>query len=258
MKRLFAFTLSALLLCPMTSFAAQTDEAKAVYQEMMDTTQTMNDMNAYYDMNIKMSDGTDSLDMRMEMNARMQNLTNPSDLRYQVFTRATLPDGQQTEYSMYYLDGYTYLDMMGQKIKYPVPFDQALTDAMSASELIGTTTDFYKDLTVRTEGDLRILSYSFDDAKMNDYIKMFLGAVGVDSLYNGLNLSISNINGEYTINPEGYFTKMTMNMDMAMTIEGQTLNASVVADIGIADPGQPVEITTPNPGEYTETSQPVS
>lgn len=43
MKRLLALTISALLLCPMTSFAAQTEEAKAVYLEMMEKTQTLNE-----------------------------------------------------------------------------------------------------------------------------------------------------------------------------------------------------------------------
>lgn len=260
MKRLLALTLSALLLCPMTSFAAQTEEAKAVYQEMMDKSQTVNDINAYYDMILKMSgdalgeSGSDSVEARIEMNARMQNLTNPAELRYQIFSRMSMPDEQPIEFSMYYLDGYYYMDMLGQKIKYPMPLEEALKEAMSTSRMFETSTDYFKDLTVRTEGDMRVLSFIIDDAVINEYVNTILSATGMDALYNGVSFSVSNVGGEYVINPDGYYTKAIMNMDMTITMMGETINASINADIGIADPGQPVDILTPNPNEYVEQS----
>lgn len=258
MKRLIAFTLSAFLLCPITSFAAQTEEAQAVYQEMMNRSQTTNDINAYYDMNLTMWDpssqetDTDSVEMRIEMNARMQNLTNPAQMRYQIFSRISMPEQQPIEYSMYYMDGYTYMDMLGQKIKYPMPLEEAMNSAMSASTMLGSDTSFFQDLTLRTEGDNRILSYTMDDSKINEYMTTFLSSAGTNLLPDSMNFTISNIRGEYIVTPDGYFTKAYINMDMGLTMMDETIHVSVACDIGIADPGQPVTVNMPNPQEYTE------
>lgn len=258
MKRLIAFTLSAFLLCPITSFAAQTEEAQAVYQEMMNRSQTTNDINAYYDMNLMMWDpssqetDTDSIEMRIEMNARMQNLTNPAQMRYQIFSRMSMPEQPPMEYSMYYMDGYTYIDMLGQKIKYPMPLEEAMNSAMSASNILGSDTSLFQDLTLRTEGDNRILSYTMDDSKINEYIATILSSAGTNLLPDSMNFTISNITGKYIVNPDGYFTKAYINMDMELTVMGETIRAAVACDIGIADPGQPVTVNMPNPQEYTE------
>lgn len=264
MKRLLALTISALLLCPMTSFAAQTEEAKAVYQEMMAKEQTVNDINAYYDMALNMTDGTDSVDMRLEMNARMKNIQNPSQLQYSIFARMTIPEEAPVEFSMYYADGYYYVDMLGQKMKTPMALDEAMEAAQSSSNLMGASSlDMFTDLSLRTEGENRILSYTMDDAKLNEMMNTILNMSGLNSLTSsgegpgstGLSFTIKNIHGEYIINPEGYYTKMTMAMDMAMAMAGESLNMAVTADIGIADPGQPVEISVPNLSEFVELPQ---
>lgn len=261
MKRLLALTISALLLCPMTSFAAQTEEAKAVYQEMMAKSQTLNDMNAYYDMSVKVSGdmfqelGMDSMNMRIEMNTRMQNLTNPAQMRFHAFSRLSMPElaGQTPiEFSVYYMDGYYYMDMLGQKIKTPMPLNEAMTEIDSTSQMFESPLEDYTDLTLRVEGDNRILSYTMDAAKLNDQMMAILNSPGMGGIYQGISFNVSNIRGEYVVNPEGYYTKANVLMDMSMTMEGETLNMAIVADVGVADPGQPVDIILPNPAEYTE------
>ncbi len=266
MKRLLAFTISALLLCPMTSFAAQTEEAKAVYQEMMEKSQTLNEMNAYYDMTVQMTGdmfqelGINSMDMRIEMNTRIQNMTDLPHLRYHAYTRISMPEMMETEPiegSMYYMDGYYYMDMLGQKIKTPMPLDQAMEEIASASQMFDNTSlEEFTDLTLRTEGENRILSYTMNAGKLNDQMKAILGASGMGSLYQGVTFNVSNIRGEYIVNPDGYYIKANILMDMSMTMEGEALNMSIVADVGVADPGQPVAVNWPNPAEYVE--QPIS
>ncbi len=41
-------------------------------------------------------------------------------------------------------------------------------------------------------------------------------------------------------------------MDMDMTMQGETFSVNLDGDVGIADPGQPVDVPVPNPAEYTE------
>lgn len=258
MKRFLALTLSALLLCPITTFGAQTEEAKAVYQEMMEKSQTTTELHAYYDMTIQMKSdmftelGLDSMDMRIEMDTRIKNVTDPSQMQLSTFSRMSMLGSQQLEYSTYYAGGYYYMDMLGQKLKAPMDVTTAMEDAMSSVNMFETSTDYFKDLTLRTEGDMRILSYTLDDTKMNEMIELVLGTAGMNSLYDGASVSVSNISGEYNIRPDGFYTKATMKMDMTMTMMDETIYASIIADIGVVDPSQPVVINVPNLAEYVE------
>ena len=45
---------------------------------------------------------------------------------------------------------------------------------------------------------------------------------------------------------------MRLKMDMDMTMEGQTVTVNLDGDVGIADPGQPVDVPVPNVAEYTD------
>ena len=53
MKRLMAIALGAALLCPMTAYAGQTEEALALYNQVQEKSRSITDMNAYYDFKIK-------------------------------------------------------------------------------------------------------------------------------------------------------------------------------------------------------------
>lgn len=73
-------------------------------------------------------------------------------------------------------------------------------------------------------------------------------------------MSLHNMKGEYVVNPNGNLIKMRLKMDMSMTMDGETMTMSMDGDVGIADPGQPVDVPVPNVAEYTGyngSSQPV-
>lgn len=263
MKRLLIAATAALLLCPVTAYAAPTEDAKAVYEELMNTTQNMTDMNAYYDMNLKMSSsmfkelGLESMDMRMEMNTRIKNMTDPQNMQYQAFTRVSMPDIPSQESCAYYANGYYYIDTMGQKIRYAMPLDQMVEQAMASASMAEASLDVYKDLTLQIDGENRILHYTIDDAKFGEYMDLAMGATGFNELLgDDASMSVTNIKGSYIINPEGYYTKAYLSMDMAMALMGESIQVSITADIGVADPGQPVTLSVPNPKEYKEMASP--
>ena len=54
-KRLLAVVLGAALLCPMTAYAAQSQEALELYKAVEAKNQNMTDMNAFYDFKMKMT-----------------------------------------------------------------------------------------------------------------------------------------------------------------------------------------------------------
>ena len=88
MKRLAAVVLGVALLCPMTAYAAQSQEALELYKAVEARNQNMTDMNAFYDFKMKMSgslfenEGIGPVDMRLEMNMKMNHIQDPSQMRY--------------------------------------------------------------------------------------------------------------------------------------------------------------------------------
>ena len=49
--------------------------------------------------------------------------------------------------------------------------------------------------------------------------------------------------------------KMRMKMNMEMGVEGKNIAIDMDGDVGIADPGSPVEINFPNLSEYKDMSE---
>lgn len=263
MKRLLAISLGAALLCPMTVYADQTTDAMALYNQVEAKCKAMTDMNAYYDFKIKIGgdvkagpgEAAPAMDMRMEMNVKANHLTDPDNMHLMAYSRITAPDGQQMTSTQYYLNGYSYMDMLGQKIKYAVPMAEMMKQAQSSTGAFEVPADIVKDLSLGSDQDgNQVLSFTMDENKMNDYLKTILGSAEMSSMVGNSAMSMHNISAQYVVNPNGDLIKMRMKMDMDVTADGKTMTMSMDGDVGIADPGQPVDVPVPNPADYTEMS----
>ena len=258
MKRLLAAALGAALLCPMTAYADQSQEALALYKEVEARNQNITDMNAYYDFKIKVSgsllekEGMSPMDMRLEMNMKMNHIKDPQLMRYMAYCRMTIPDSEPVTYSMYYVDGYSYIDMMGQKIKSPMAMGDMMNQALAASSAFEAPQDLIGNFQLWNEGENKVVGYTINDARMNEYMQMVLGSTGLSGMLDSMNMSLHNMRGEYVVNPNGDCIKMRLKMDMDMVMSGETISVYLDGDVGIADPGQPVDVPVPNPAEYTE------
>ena len=87
---------------------------------------------------------------------------------------------------------------------------------------------------------------------MNEFLQTVLGSTGLTGMMEGTSMSLHNIKGEYVVNPNNDLIKMRLKMDMSMTMDGETITMSMDGDVGIADPGQPVDVPVPNIAEYTD------
>ena len=258
MKRFAAVLLSAALLCPMTAYADNSDDARALYHQVEEKQKALTDMNAFADFKISVGGdmleeaGIDSMNMRMEMNMKMNHIQDPSQMRYMAYCRMTVPESEPITYSMYYLDGYIYMDMLGQKVKYPVAMGDMMNQALASSKAFDVPEDLVGDFSLWDEGENKVIGYTINDAKMNEHMQMVLGSTGLTGMLDGLDMKLHNIRGEYVVNPAGDCIKMRLKMDMDMTMQGETFSVNLDGDVGIADPGQPVDVPVPNPAEYTE------
>lgn len=258
MKRLLAVALGAALLCPVTAYAGPSDEAIALYQQVQEKSKAVTDLNAFYDFKINIggtalkNEGIDPMSMRLEMNMKMNHISEPALMRYMAYCRMTAPGNEQITYSMYYLDGYSYIDMMGQKMKMPMPMADLMQKSMTSSNAFDVPVDLIKDLNLWNEGENRVIGFTIDENRMNEYVQNVLSAAGLGSILDGFGLNLRNMRGEYVVNPNNDMIKMRLKMDMDMTMDGETITMTMDGDVGIADPGQPVDVPLPNIAEYVD------
>lgn len=273
LKKLLAAGLGLSMMFAVPAYANEAD-AVAVCQQMEEKSKEMNDTDAYYDYKIVMSDGTDSMDMRLEMNLKANHLQNPDQLKMNMYSRMTMGQiggtaegpagdgaldlsGMTMTYNVYYENGIYYMDMMGQKIKYPVPLAEMMKQIENTTNLAGTELEYLKDMKLRVEGDDRIVSFTMDMAQLNGLLGQIMSMQGMQPAAGaeGVSISYRDVSGEYVVNPDGWCTKVRMKMTMDMTAAGETMTMTMNGDVGFANPGQPVEVPTPNLAEYQTMEQ---
>lgn len=257
-KRLLALAAGILLMCPVTAYAAPSETATDALERVMEQQAAVDSINAFYDFDLNMSGsmmeelGTDSLSMRMEMNVKMSGLKDPSQMKYMTYYRITAPGGEQMTGSTYYVGGYMYTDSLGMKYRYPMDMTDAMTQAMSVSDPVGASMEYIKDVSLRPEGKNAVIDYTMNTFKINDLVRQVLDSAGMAGMTDAMTFGIDSARGSYVINPDGLCEKQYMSMIMGMSMDGEDLRMTIDGDIGIADPGQPVEVPMPNPAEYQE------
>lgn len=143
------------------------------------------------------------------------------------------------------------MDMMGQKLKQPMPLEQIMKNVQQVPGMEDGGLDYIQNLKLRTEGEDRILSYTMDAGKMNSLLGQMLGMSGMSAVtQGGAQVSYNTISGELIVGPDGLCKKSRMKMGMKMTVGESTIIVMMDGDVGYADPGQAVEFATPNLNEY--------
>lgn len=266
MRKFFALALSAaMIMCPFTSYAAQTEEGIAVYREITEKANTLNDMHAYYDMNLVMSgnafDSLEStpnssdLNMRLEMDMRVVNAKDMSQMRYSAYSRMTFL-GEQMDFNMYYENGWMFMELAGQKQRMEMPLNTMQSSLESTQGLsMFSSESIMTDLSVRQDGENRILSYRMDDAMLNQLMQAALAQGGTDQLLEGMTFTIRNIYGEYVVRPDGFYNDATMHMEMELTYQNENMIFTIDGKIHMPDPGGVVEIPRPDLNSYAPENQ---
>lgn len=265
-KRLAAAVIGMMMVCSVPAYANEAD-AVAVYQEMEEKTRSMSDIDAYYDFKVNMSYGEDHVDGRVEMNVKANQMNDPENLKFNAYMRLTMDLGSNTaggegpgaaatyDTSMtvtgniYYADNMYYMDMLGSKLKMAMPLSEMMSSMQSVQSLSHYSLDLMENMTLRTDGDIRIISFTMNQEKMDEMMNQVMAAVPTLA-ESGANIRFRDISGEYEINPEGYYIKSREKITMDMTAEGETITIVLDGDVGIANPGQPVSFPAPNPAEY--------
>lgn len=254
-KRVLAMAVSAALLCPITAYAAPEDDTRAMLRQVLEQQQAVTDLNAFYDFDITVSGSaleTETMTVRLEMNTKMNGMNDPDNMKMMSYMRVTDAAGTEVTGTMYYVDGYSYVDMLGQKQRTAMPMDQMMSTmdlaSLDAAGSVDKSMEMLKEVGRRPEGNDTVITYTMDAPALNALVDEVFVAAGLGEV----GFEIGSVKGEYVINSEGQCVKERMKMIMDMDAEGETLRITIDGDVGIADPGQPVEVPMPNPAEYTD------
>lgn len=186
-----------------------------------------------------------NLDMLMKMKMDQIKSGNP---RYKA--EMAMEFLNESKYAtVFYKDGYYYMDSDGEKIKYPMDLSSVIKSVDQTTAAAELTSSMMKSLAVREEGDNRILSYVVDPAKMNAYVDEAIGALLDDT---DVVIAIREVKGEYVINKDDYYTNMNMNMTMDISVYGETVRVIMLLEGTVNNPGQPVTIDFPSTDGYLD------
>lgn len=224
-------------------------DAYAVYRDSVLKSNTLDSMEVNYKFDMTMEAEGESLTATMNTNMKMKGVQS-GNVQFLMNGNMNLLDFD-IPVTMFYADGYYYMDMMGQKVKTPMPIDQALEEANSS--VVSTDVDMssVRDLTMSTEGEYTVLNYSVDLDEMTSMLNEVIGGVLLGS---DLEYQINAINCKTYIDKNGYNVKDEMYIGMDMTMEGQTVHVKANAVVDFNHPGQPVDFAIPSTEGYVESS----
>lgn len=246
MKKKVTVFLAAAMVFALTACSGG-NEAKAVYDDATKKTSELTSIEATSLIDMKMAQGKDEENVTMDLDMKMVDL-NTENMRYLAEGKTSVM-GQNVDLSMYYEGGYYYMETAGQKIKYAMDLDEMMKQIKQSTE---NTMDssYMKKLAVKKDGENQVLTFTVDASKMETFAKQIMEQLGTGA--EGVTYTIKSVDGEATVNKDGYITAQKVNLSMEMTLEGQTITIDMVTDTTYKNPGQQVEVTAPDLEGYTE------
>ena len=255
MKRLMTALLAAVMTVTMAGTALAAEDPAALLERVTQKANELDSMDCDLGVHAVMvmqdpeMDLDLSLNLDMMMNMKMEQIKS-GNLRYKADMAMEFLG--QTEYAtVFYKDGYYYMDSNGEKIKYPMDLNSMIASVEQTTAAADLAPSLMKSLSVREEGENRVLSYVADPAKMNAYVqdalKPLLGSMDVGMI-------IREVKGEYVINKDDYYMSMNMYMVMDMSSYGETLRIIMLLEGNFNNPGQPVNLELPSTDGYSDLS----
>ncbi len=247
MKKCSALLLTVTIVLSLAACGVKKDP-KVIYDEALKKTAELSAMDVTSAINIQMAKGENITDITMDLNMKMADV-NTENMKYLAQGTAAVM-GQSMDITMYYENGYYYMDTMGQKVKYAMDLDAMMDQIRQSTEGASVDSSCLKDITAEKEGDNQVLTFTVDAEKMDAYVKDLMTEMGINM--NGLTYTIKEASGEAAVSKEGYFANSKIKLSLEINMQGETAAMVMNTDSTYHNPGQTVEVTAPDLEGYTE------
>lgn len=255
MIRTAAVILSTMMVFSMTACAKKADP-KEVFDAAVKKNAELTSMDMDTTMKMTMTQGEENIDIAVDMKMKMSDVGKDT-MQYLAETKTSLM-GQTMDATIFYKEGYYYMDSMGQKIKYPMDLTALMESVKQSTESTNLQSDQLKDLTMEKEGDNTILTFTADPEKMNEYLTDIMGSMSGMGAMGDMQMTFKEASGTYTVNKDGYYTDMTMKMTVDMDLQGEAVTMSLDLTGKVNNPGQDVTVELPDTEGYTEIEMPAA
>ncbi len=154
--------------------------------------------------------------------------------------------GIDMEATDFYVDGYGYYSSEFSQYREPMDRTEAIEGTIANYFYLSEEDlDLVSEMSIRQEGENRILNMTFDPAKM-----------GLEE-EDGISYRVNEAGQELVLNPDGYCVRQVIrfNVDMIQYLEGgitQTSGVKVTITSSMENPGQLVEVPIPSTAGYEE------
>ncbi len=232
-----------------TEDTAQELDPLELYTQASEKSRELQDMEMTIDMQLKLMQGEESLDIGSKMDMKIKG-SGTDTMEYYTDSVTTLMD-QEISSTMFYKDGYYYMDTMGQKYKYAYDVQQLMEQVEESISASAPEIDGIQNIAAEEKDGTTVLTFDVDPSQMNAYVENALGALGDTSQTDSV--EIQKVSGTCTVGSEGYFTSTDLNMSFSMDIQGTAVDVEATAASSISNVGDQVTISYPEDlNEYTE------
>lgn len=230
------------------------DLGRRLYSSSVEKTSSLNSMQAKASLQMLVGIEGLSMEMGVDMDIKFKDL-NTGSMKY--FADTTMHFfGQEMKQTLFYTDGYYYMDYLGQKVKFAMDFDKAVDEAKTYQQLSGVNMDtgYLKDFEVtRDENGNYVVTYTADADATTSLMNSIYPQLGTD--FSSYNFQLTKMAGSAVINEEGYCLSQDIYLSMDMDMDGDTMNLSMLFDCDYLNPGQPVDFSMPSTAGYTDLSE---
>lgn len=243
MKRISALLLSAVMVLAMTGCSdSGKPDVKKIYQDAITKSEQ-----------IKSADMDSVVKIDMDMGGMTIGVTVDADIKFtqndnkieMIMNASTELMGQSVVVDYYFTNGYYYMNMAGQKVKYPMDLDE-ITEQIEA-QAAGLTPAEYLDnmeLTEQENGDYKI-TYTIRDEMMALFMDSALASAG-DAIPAGSDMTVNNVSGELVVDKDSNIKSQSISMDFKAIIEGTEANMTMKMDMVYKATGGDVTLVFPD------------
>lgn len=224
------------------------DIGRRLYLASAAKTSELTSMEAKANLDMTMGMEGISLGITMDMDMKFKDL-NTSSMKYLATANMDFL-GQTMNQTVFYTDGYYYVDMMGSKYRMVMPLDSMVAE-INSTPTASMQTDYLTDFQVTDmENGNRLITYKTDDASLMSYINSMYASLGMNT--SDYNITIRNMAGSTVISPENYCLTQDITMTMDMAVYGESITTDMKMHIEYINPGQPVDFALPSTEGYEE------
>ena len=228
-----------------------TQSPKDIYNNAVKASRNAEYVDMTMNTNMAFTSTTEGLNMDISMTVdSLSDFSDKDNLKF-LFESKSNMFGQETEMNAYYMDGYTYVEMMGQKLKMKISLEEFQAIAKIETQFIKA--EDMSEFSMEEKDDTYVFTYVANEEAMMELLK---NASGLGDIYGEemdmQGVKINSMSGTTTISKEGEVISELISVDANIEESGVTVGFVMNNNTIYNSINEPLDITLPNPDEYIE------